>query len=105
VTRAVHICVFSGGLDELTKRQQGNARTVLAHLDRVGRFSVFEATANQVIAKMMDWLADKKLIAVDNESMGFPWLKVALTDAGRALLAPAASPPVEPGTPPGEGGR
>jgi hypothetical protein len=81
----VHVCSTSSGLDELTRRQQANARIVLAHLEKAGRFSVFEVTANQVIAKMMDRLGDDNLIEVDN-SPGFPWSSVELTDAGRALL-------------------
>lgn len=82
-----HIDSFSAGLDDLTRRQAKNWRTVLRVLDRVKRFSVFEATANDDIARTMTDLASEqyKFIVVD-DSPGYPWSNVALTDAGRAYL-------------------
>ena len=81
----VHICVTSVGLEDLTRRQQRDKAQVLRVLHRHGRFSVFEATANQVIAKTMDAICANGLVETDN-SVGYPWTKVKLTPAGLALL-------------------
>jgi len=72
---------FSEGLDELTKKQQSSKSEVLKCLHRIKRFSVFEATANDVIAATMDSLVDGKFIDVDN-SCGYPWSNVTLTERG-----------------------
>lgn len=78
---------FTAGLDELTAKQARDPVVVLKTLDSIKRFSVFEATENQVIAKTMDMIF-KRGYAV---RMGgeFPWTNVELTDAGRALIAEA----------------
>lgn len=93
------ICSFTAGLDDLPRRQQSNVVAVLRVLKEAGRFSVFEASANQTIATMMSRLCHKgyseirngtrfdygKLIETD-KSDGFPWTKVKLTPAGERLL-------------------
>lgn len=81
----VHIDRFSVGLDELTRKQQASAVEVLKVLHAAGRFSVFEATDNDVIAKTMERLVHQKLIEVDT-SPGFPWSNVKLTAAGRERI-------------------
>ena len=48
MTTPVFIDIFSSGLDELTRRQQADIATVLTVLDRTKRYSVFEATDNQM---------------------------------------------------------
>ena len=83
----VHIDRFSAGLDELTRKQQKDISCVLKVLDATGRFSVFEATENQHIAKTMDLVMKQKLVWVDREKSNYPWTYVTLTDAGRAVLA------------------
>lgn len=55
--------------------------TVLKQLSQMKRFSIFEATANDHIARMMDKLVKEKYIEVDN-SMGYPWSGVKLTQKG-----------------------
>lgn len=80
----VHVDRFSAGLDELTRRQQRDPREVLRCLDRIGRFSVFEATENQSIAKTMDYLGKSGYIKTTPR--GFPWSDVELTKQGRSLL-------------------
>lgn len=101
----IFICSFSSGLDDLPRKQQGDVVAVLRALKASGRFSVFEATANQTIARMMTRLTHKgctlvdpdgtrreygKLIETDN-TCGFPWTKVKLTAAGERLLADEAA--------------
>lgn len=87
---AVHVCVTTAGLDELTRRQQKDGRAVLRVLSQTRRFSVFEATANQTIAKTIDHLFAAKQVEVDPDGYnGFPWTAVRLTAAGAALLKEA----------------
>jgi len=80
-----HACDFSTGLADMPRRKQRYAEEVLRVLHRHGRFSVFEATANDVIARTMDDVIRRKLVEVDN-SPGYPWSNVKLTDAGLALI-------------------
>ena len=82
--KGLQVCVLSVGLDELTHRQARDRVTVLRVLQRHGRFSAFEASANQSIAKTMDALVASRLIEV--EPLGYPWSRVALTEVGQALL-------------------
>ena len=103
----IFVCSFSAGLDEMPRALQANAVAVLAVLKKAGRFSVFEATANDTIARMMTRLCYKgystvrdgvrtdygRLIETDN-SCGYPWTKVKLTPAGERLLS--ESTPTEP---------
>lgn len=85
MTGAVFICSFSSGLDDMPRKDQRDIGKVLRVLDKCGRFSVFEATDNQTIATTMTKLCHSDLIETDN-SCGYPWTKVKLTDAGRKLL-------------------
>ena len=94
------ICSFSAGLDDMKRKEQADVVAVLRVLQQAGRFSIFEATANQTIARTITRLCNKacsivrngvrtdygKLIDTDN-SCGFPWTKVSLTDGGIRLLA------------------
>lgn len=83
---AMYIGSFSSGLDEMPRKQQRDIAAVLRILKKCGRFSVFEATANQTIANMMDRLCRGPYIVTDH-SCGYPWTKVTLTAAGEALLS------------------
>jgi len=80
-----HACCFTVGLDDLPRRKQRIATDVLRVLHKHGRFSVFEATANDVIARTMDDVIRRKLVEVDN-SPGYPWSNVKLTAAGLELI-------------------
>ena len=75
---------FSAGLDELTRKQQASTRDVLRCLDEIKQFSIFEATANQVIAGTMDRLVKCGFITVTPR--GYPWSDVVLTEDGRNRL-------------------
>lgn len=81
----VHACNFSGAIDELPRRKQGQLSEVLKVLHKNGRFSEFEASANSTIAGTMTALVQMKLITIDN-SMGYPWSKATLTEAGVARM-------------------
>ena len=88
----VHICRFTAGLDELTRKQQKDVATVLRTLKETKRFSVFEATANQVIAKTVTLIFERGL--VENTKQGaFPWTYVALTGVGERFLEDGVLPP------------
>lgn len=76
---------FSAGLDDLTHKEQQSPIVVAAALAKLGRFSVFEATENQTIARTMTCLADCGWFKFDN-SIGFPWTKVTLTDKGHEAI-------------------
>lgn len=95
---AVHICSFSVGLDEMTRKDQRQPAKVLRVLHQAGRFSVFEATANQTIANTMTYLNKHGYIEIDN-SPGYPWSKVKLTAAGFALAGLPSAPADTTGAP------
>jgi len=81
---AVYMDNFTSGLDDLTRKQQGDPAIVLAVLDKHKRFSVFEATANDRIARMMDLIFKRGYVR--DIGGGFPWTNVEITEAGRALM-------------------
>ncbi len=62
----IFLVSFSAGLDELTRKQQADHMEVLRVLHRTGRYSIFEATKNQTIAKTMVRLLTKSCITVDD---------------------------------------
>jgi hypothetical protein len=66
-------------------KDQRDMRKVASVLAKAGRFSVFEATDNPVIAKTMDKLQASGWFEFDN-GPGFPWTKVTLTEAGKTAL-------------------
>lgn len=94
-------CSFSAGLEDLTRKQQADHIAVLRVLKKAGRFSSFEASSNDVIARTITRLIHKglttikdgvrtnhgKLIEVDDAP--YPWTNVKLTPAGEAVLAAA----------------
>ena len=86
MTDHVHICTFTVGIDELPRRKQRDPLEVARVLAQHGRFSVFEATANQDIARTMDKLMRNGWFVSDAEASSYPWTHVTLTDAGRAAL-------------------
>lgn len=95
----IYVDCFTEGLDELPRRKQSNPVEVLRLLHKAGRFSVFEATANETIARMMDRLMNKGCSIVkdgvrtdygkllENTGGAFPWTTVRLTEGGLRLLA------------------
>lgn len=76
---------FSVGLDELTRKQQRSTKDVLRVLHQAGRFSQFEASDNDVIARTMTTIMAGDLV----EKLGgaYPWTEVRLTDKGLALIS------------------
>ena len=66
-------------LDELTRKQQRDEEAVIAVLRKTGRFSVFDATANDDIARTMTRLCANRL-TTDHEAMGYPWTVVTHID-------------------------
>jgi hypothetical protein len=86
----MHTCRFSAGFDELTRKQQRDPKVVLETLQRLGRFSVFEATENQGIATTLTLLLERGLF--NQVSIQYPWLKVEITEAGEKFLTDGAMP-------------
>ena len=95
----VIICSMSSGLDDMKRKDQRDVVKVLRVLAECGRYSIFEATANQTIARMMDQLHHKgyTLVKPDGSRKDYgllikrtggeyPWTNIALTKGGRALL-------------------
>ncbi|WP_429565733.1 hypothetical protein [Paraburkholderia sp. MM6662-R1] len=83
-TDRIFIDRFSAGLDDLKRAEQRDPATVLARLATMKRFSCFEASANQGIARTMDHLIGQKY--VECRDLGYPWTGVTLTEAGRRFL-------------------
>ena len=91
------LCSFTDGLEDMRRADQSNPVMVMRILVASGRFSVFEATANDTIARMMTRLYHKTLIYRGKKypgpllkmdhSMGYPWTKVVITESGKALLS------------------
>lgn len=85
---AIFIDNFSSGLDELPRKQQGSAEAVLRVLHQRKRFSVFEVTANDIIARTVTRVIKQRYV---RELGGaFPWTNVELTEAGLALIGATA---------------
>lgn len=82
---AVHLCVSSIGLDELTQKQARNPKLVLRILAEKKRFSVFDATANLDIANTMTFLGEHEFFKTAGGH--FPWLNIELTEKGKAYIA------------------
>lgn len=84
MSNAAHICSFSVGIEELPRKKQRNAAEVLKVLAEHKRFSVFEATANQVIAGTMDRMQGKYFKVIGGQ---YPWCEIELTEDGKSLLS------------------
>jgi hypothetical protein len=88
-----HIDRFSAGLDDLTVRQQADHVEVIRVLHRTGRFSCFEASANQTIASTVTKLLHNQLkgygVLLKRTGGEYPWTEVALTQSGLNLLGSA----------------
>lgn len=83
---AMHICVFSSGLEDLSSRRQRDPIAVLAALAANPRFSVFEV--NNALAKQLDKLAADELIDY-NPKDTYPWCDVTITARGWRKLRTA----------------
>lgn len=96
---STHICCFTSGLDDMKRKDQRDVVKVLRVLADCGRYSVFEATANQTIATMMDRIVSKActLIGPDGTKRdyglllkrvggAYPWTEIEVTEGGKRLL-------------------
>lgn len=83
---SIIMCSFGTGIDEMPRKDQRDHLKVLRVLAQEKRFSIFEATANQVIAKTMDYLL-KESGLVKSVGGAYPWTEIEITEAGRAELA------------------
>ena len=96
------ICSFLSGIDDMPRKHQADAVAVLRVLQACGRYSVFEAMANNTIARTMSRLHHKGFSVVRDgkrtdygkliEKTGgeYPWTNVRLTEGGERLLADSA---------------
>jgi hypothetical protein len=80
----IHLCRFSAGLDDLSRKEQADPAVVLSTLKRLGRYSCFEASDNRVIAKTMDSLHDRGLL--DTTCGEYPWSTCSVTPRGEQFL-------------------
>ena len=74
----VHIDRFSAGLNDLTIKDQANVEAVLNVLRRTKRFSCFEASANQTIARTMKRIWANRVVTDDKSQ--YPWLNIISID-------------------------
>lgn len=72
----IHICSFQDGPDVTRKTQYPAFRAAVL---KAGRFSAFEATANEHAAELYTRLCSDPEIETD-KSCGFPWTKVRLKE-------------------------
>ena len=96
---SVFICSFSSGLDDMKRKDQSDVVKVLQVLAKCRRYSVFEASANMTIARMMTRLHHKGCtivskdgtkkdygLLIKNVGGEYPWTNIELTDGGKQLL-------------------
>jgi hypothetical protein len=83
ITSGIHVCVMDSGVGAPTRGT--NYLEFRRAVMKVGRFSVFEATATQQSARMFDRLC--KDPAVKTVDVGFPWTAVRWRRAKRAARA------------------
>lgn len=79
-----YVCRFSGGLDDLKRQEQSSQDAVMLKLSTMKRFSVFEVTDNQTIAKTMDRIMKRGLIKTTGG--GYPWTNFEITPEGQAII-------------------
>lgn len=91
-TDAVIIDYFSGGIGEMRDKDQKDRIKVLSVLAADPEFTVFDATEREGIANTMDRMHDDGLIAYPEPRPAYPWMRVEITPAGRAILDDAAQP-------------
>ena len=80
---------FSGAIDDMPRKDQGNAIKVLSVLSEHPRFSVFDATANDKIAVTLTYLFREEFIVESRPKQEYPWVQIEVTEKGKALLAAA----------------
>ena len=82
MSRAIHVCSFSA-----VDLPRGEALTYESLRDavlRAGRFSAFEASANQRVADLFTRLCADPEIETDITSVGYPWTLVRRRTGGPA---------------------
>lgn len=80
----IHVCSFDTGLADLKRKEQRDPALVLNHLAQSGKFSNFEATDNQTIARTVQSLIDDGYMATTPKT--YPWTEVKLTAKGSKFL-------------------
>jgi hypothetical protein len=79
---------------DLKRKQQADIFAVLAAIMKAGgRFSVFDATENAVIAGTMDRITRSGWVRRIEEKSAYPWVVVELTTEGRAALSTTEGKP------------
>jgi len=66
-----------------------DAVVVLRELDNAKRFSCFEVDSS--LGAALNEIKERKWATFDTTSVGYPWTKVDITEAGRAALAARAA--------------
>lgn len=88
--KGIHICSFSTGIDEMKRADQKDPAKVLAVLKQNPRYSTFEVTANQGIARTITLLHERGCIKTVGGA--YPWTVVEILPAGDEVLAGGAVP-------------
>lgn len=85
----VHICSFSTSIDEMKRKDQKSMHAVLRVLKEHPRYSIFEATDNDTIARTMDRLQEAGLFERRQPQPAYPWCEATVTEAGLRFLGEA----------------
>lgn len=85
---AVFLDSFSGAIGDMKPRDQRDSRKVLAVLRDYPRFSVFDATERDAIARTLTNLYGAGLIDYPKPQPGYPWCRAVVTPKGLQLLEP-----------------
>jgi hypothetical protein len=81
VTRAVYICKFSGdAFDSLSARDRRDYQAVKAAVLADGRFSAFDATSTDALARIFDRLEKDPEVEM-GRGEGYPWITIRLKSA------------------------
>lgn len=75
---------FTAGLDDMKRADQRDPVAVLRVLEKIKRFSVFEASDNDTIATTMTMLFERGY--VKDIGGGYPWTNIEITEAGQQFI-------------------
>lgn len=74
-------------LDDIPRKQRGDACVVLGALRKARRFSCFEVDGS--LGGALDEIQRRGWAVFDSTSVGYPWVKVEVTAEGQRVLGPA----------------
>ncbi len=82
---SIIISRHSAGLDEMKRKDQRDVQAVLKQLSTMSRFSCFEASENDDIAKTMTIICQRGYI--EQTGGAYPWTEFRITESGQHIIA------------------